>query len=151
MLKLHDFCNRALQLDDGGHGTSAAPIYQKFIEQAKTLEPRLLSMIVPARWYSGGKGLDDFRRVMLNDRRIIELHDFPDSRDSFPDVDVAGGICYFLWSRGSQENCKVVTHIGTQTTTAVRPLLEPGSDIFIRQNQAISILKKISKFENHLG
>ncbi|KAB1633552.1 Eco57I restriction-modification methylase domain-containing protein [Pseudoclavibacter caeni] len=136
--------NPPYQLSDGGFGTSAAPIYDKFIEQAQRLHPRFLTMVVPARWYSGGKGLAAFRSAMLHDRQIVELHDFPDSRDCFPEVDVAGGICYFLWERGADRDCTVVTHTGTHTSSSVRPLLEQGADIFIRQNEALSILRKIS-------
>lgn len=136
--------NPPYQLSDGGFGTSAAPIYDKFIEQAQRLHPRFLTMVVPARWYSGGKGLAAFRSAMLHDRQIVELHDFPDSRDCFPEVDVAGGICYFLWERGADRDCTVVTHTGTHTSSSVRPLLEPGADIFIRQNEALGILRKIS-------
>ncbi|HHW50367.1 MAG TPA: restriction endonuclease, partial [Pseudoclavibacter sp.] len=136
--------NPPYQLSDGGFGTSAAPIYDKFIEQAQRLHPRFLTMVVPARWYSGGKGLAAFRSAMLHDRQIVELHDFPDSRDCFPEVDVAGGICYFLWERGADRDCTVVTHTGTHTSSTVRPLLEPGADIFIRQNEALGILRKIS-------
>lgn len=136
--------NPPYQLSDGGFGTSAAPIYDKFIEQAQRLHPRFLTMVVPARWYSGGKGLAAFRSAMLHDRQIVELHDFPDSRDCFPEVDVAGGICYFLWERGADRDCTVVTHTGTHTSSSVRPLLEQGADIFIRQNEALGILRKIS-------
>jgi hypothetical protein len=136
--------NPPYQMSDGGFGTSAAPIYDKFIEQAKNLQPRFLTMVVPARWYSGGKGLSAFRSTMLHDRQVVALHDFPDSRDCFPEVDVAGGICFFLWERGADRDCTVVTHAGNRRSTAVRPLLEPGSDIFIRQNEALGILRKIS-------
>lgn len=139
--------NPPYQLNDGGHGVSAAPIYHRFISQAKLLEPRMVTMVVPARWYSGGKGLDKFRAEMLADQGLSVLHDFPDSRDVFPDVDIAGGICYFLWTRDAEGACQVVSHRGGQQTVTHRPLLEPGSDIFIRQNEAIWILKKISAVE----
>lgn len=139
--------NPPYQLNDGGHGVSAAPIYHRFIAQAKLLEPRMVTMVVPARWYSGGKGLDTFRAEMLADQSLSALHDFPDSRDVFPDVDIAGGVCYFLWARDTTGECEVVSHRGAQQTVTHRPLLEPGSDIFIRQNEAIQILKKISAVE----
>jgi site-specific DNA-methyltransferase (adenine-specific) len=99
--------NPPYQMSDGGSGKSAKPIYHKFIEQALKLNPRFLSMIIPARWYSGGKGLDEFRDEMLNDKRISNLVDFRNSRDVFPGVDVAGGICYFLWQRDYQGDCDV--------------------------------------------
>ena len=73
--------------------------YQKFVTQAKKLNPRYLTMIIPARWYAGGKGLDDFRNNMLHDRHISHLHDFLISSDCFPGVQVEGGVCFFLWDK----------------------------------------------------
>lgn len=140
--------NPPYQLSDGGYGVSAAPIYHRFITQAKLLEPRMVTMVVPARWYSGGKGLDAFRAEMLADEHLTALHDFPDSRDVFPDVDIAGGVCYFLWERDANGDCEVVSHRGAHSSVTNRPLLESGSDIFIRQNEAIRILQKISAVEN---
>jgi len=91
--------NPPYQLNDGGFGKSATPIYQKFVQQAKKLNPRFLTMIIPSRWFAGGKGLNDFRAEMLNDDHIRKIVDFEDASDVFPGVDVAGGICYFLWVR----------------------------------------------------
>lgn len=136
--------NPPYQLADGGQGASALPIYNKFVDQAKALDPRFLAMVIPARWFFGGRGLDSFRKSMLADRRIRKLVDYPDSRQGFESVDVAGGICYFLWNRDNEGNCEVVTnHLRGHPTTSVRPLLEHGSDIFIRQNESIAILRKI--------
>ena len=136
--------NPPYQLSDGGQGASAIPIYNKFVVQAKALQPRFLSMVIPARWFFGGRGLDGFRRSMLEDRRIRKIVDFPDSRQCFPNVDVAGGICYFLWNRDAQGDCEVVSHgFGGDETESTRPLLEPGCDIFIRNNAHIAILRKI--------
>ncbi len=136
--------NPPYQLDDGGHGASAIPIYNKFVDQAKALDPRILCMVIPARWFFGGRGLDEFRKTMLRDRRIRYLVDYPDSRKCFQGVDVAGGICYFVWDRDHEGNCTVVTH-GTEAaaTKVVRPLLEPGAEIFIRRNESLSILRKV--------
>lgn len=139
--------NPPYQLSDGGAQMSAGPIYHKFIQQAKQLNPKYLTMIIPARWYNGGKGLDDFRREMLNDRRISELHDFPDTSDCFPGINNRGGICYFLWDKDYNGDCKIVSHIGDKVSEPVtRPLLEKGLDVFIRYNEAISILNKVRKF-----
>lgn len=136
--------NPPYQLSDGGHGTSAAPIYQLFVEQAKKLDPRFLSMIVPSRWFSGGKGLDDFRESMLNDDRTRVISDYLTASDVFPGVGLKGGVCYFLWERDNPGLCEVTTHFKDwPTASATRPLLEPGADVFVRFNQGLSILKKV--------
>lgn len=140
--------NPPYQLDDGGAQKSASPIYNKFVEQAKKLNPRFLSMIIPARWYNGGKGLDEFRSNMLNDRRIAEIHDFPDTSDCFPGLNVRGGVCYFLWNSKHDGDCAITTHKGgVERKTVTRPLLEPGLEVFIRYNESISILKKVQSLK----
>lgn len=140
--------NPPYQLDDGGFGASAIPIYNKFVEQAKALEPRYLSMVIPSRWLFGGRGLDEFRKEMLNDGRIRKLIDYPDSRQVFPSVDVAGGICYFLWNRDNPGDCSVVEFDhGLVPSEATRPLLEDGAEVFIRSNRALPILRKVMVVE----
>ena len=138
--------NPPYQLSDGGAQQSASPIYNLFIEKAKKLKPRYLAMIVPARWYSGGKGLDGFRSEMLNDARIRVIHDFPETKDCFPGVNIRGGVCYFLWDRDNNGPCKVYNHFGNDIVYAERPLLEKKADTFIRYNLAINILRKVQKF-----
>jgi adenine-specific DNA methylase len=136
--------NPPYQLDDGGYGTSAAPIYQLFVEQAKKLNPRLLSMIIPSRWFAGGKGLDEFRESMLTDDRVRSIDDYLSASDVFPGVGLKGGVCYFLWDRDNRGPCRVATHFKDwPVTTATRPLLEDGADVFIRFNEGLSILKKV--------
>ncbi|BAV33402.1 type III restriction endonuclease [Sulfuricaulis limicola] len=141
--------NPPYQLSDEGFGTSAAPIYQHFVEQAKALEPRYLSMIIPARWFAGGKGLDEFRESMLNDNRLRSIDDFLSASDVFPGVGLKGGVCYFLWERDNPGQCRVATHFKDwPLSTASRPLLEEGADVFIRFNESLSILKKVTAAEN---
>jgi Eco57I restriction-modification methylase len=141
--------NPPYQLSDGGYGTSAAPIYHEFVKQAKALEPRYLSMIVPARWFAGGKGLDEFRKSMLTDDRLRSINDYLTASDVFPGVGLKGGVCYFLWNRDNLGHCRVATHFKDwPVSTASRPLLEEGVDVFIRFNEGVSILKKVMAVEN---
>ena len=140
--------NPPYQLSDGGHGTSAAPIYQLFVEQAKKLDPRFLTMVIPSRWFAGGKGLEDFRESMLKDGRLRSIDDFLSAADVFPGVGLKGGVNYFLWDRDHPGECVVTTHFkGWDDSTDTRPLLEEGADVFIRFNEGVSILKKIMKVE----
>ena len=142
--------NPPYQLNDGGGmGASAIPLYHKFVLQAKKLNPRYLTMIIPSRWFVGGKGLDDFRDEMLHDNRLRILHDYISSSDCFSGVEIKGGVCYFLWDRDSAGKCKVYTHVGTQIVSSMeRNLLENNSDVFIRYNQSISILNKVNNDNN---
>jgi len=133
--------NPPYQLSDGGNSRSAGPIYQKFIQQAKKLNPKYLTMIIPARWYAGGKGLDEFRTEMLADKRIRKLVDFENSNDVFPGVDVAGGICYFLWDRDQKGQCEVVNIIEGIQVKSERSLDE--FPILIRHAKAIPIIRKV--------
>jgi len=142
--------NPPYQLETDGHGKQARPIYQDFVEQAKALDPRLLSMVIPARWFSGGMGLDDFRHSMLTDRRVRSIDDYLTASDVFPGVGLKGGVCYFLWDRDHPGECEVTTHYGSSVpSTMVRPLLEEGADVFIRFNEGLSILKKVMTAETN--
>jgi hypothetical protein len=141
--------NPPYQLDDGGAGTSAAPIYHLFVEQAKKLEPRYLSLIIPARWFAGGKGLDEFRESMLTDNRLRSIDDYLTASDVFPGVGLKGGVCYFLWERDNPGTCQVTTHFKDWPVSSVeRSLLEEGVDVFIRFNEGLSILKKVVAIES---
>lgn len=139
--------NPPYQLNDGGGtGASAMPIYQLFVNQAISLKPKYLSMIIPSRWYAGGKGLDDFREAMLKDTHISKLVDYADSADCFPTQVIAGGVCYFLWEREYSGDCVVVNRKKNKLISSVkRPLNE--FDVFVRDNKAISIIKKIRKLK----
>lgn len=138
--------NPPYQLSDGGGtGSSAMPIYQHFVMQAKKLQPKFLTMIIPARWFSGGKGLDQFRQEMINDDRICILHDFFNSGECFPGVQVEGGVCYFLWARDKHSKCKIYSHTGNTVEFSERKLKEEDCDILIRYNKAVDILKKVRK------
>lgn len=133
--------NPPYQLSDGGNGVSAKPIYHYFIQQAKKLRPRYLTMIIPARWYSGGKGLDAFRSDMLNDSHIRRLVDYTNSADCFPGVDVAGGICYFLWDRDHPGLCTYTNNYNGTIVTIEKPLNEYAT--FIRYPVADGIISKV--------
>jgi site-specific DNA-methyltransferase (adenine-specific) len=137
--------NPPYQLNDkGGTGSSAMPLYNLFIQQAKKLMPRYFSMIVPSRWFAGGKGLDSFRDEMLTDSRIRIIHDFPNASDCFPGVSIEGGVCYFLWDRDNRGTCTVFTRDSEKIASEMkRPLLESGCTTFIRFNEAISIYRKV--------
>lgn len=137
--------NPPYQLNDGGGtGSSAMPLYHHFVEKAKKLQPKYLIMIIPARWYAGGKGLDDFRNEMLKDKHIKSLYDYPNSADCFPGVIIAGGICYFLWEKDYKGACKITNIKGNTVTSVLERRLDEYS-VFIRDNEAINIIRKIKK------
>jgi site-specific DNA-methyltransferase (adenine-specific) len=133
--------NPPYQLGSDG-GTRDIPIYNKFVDQAKKLNPRFLSMIIPSRWMAGGLGLSEFRRTMLEDRRIRKLVDYERMDTVFPGVDFEGGICYFLWDRDYEGDCAVTTISGDETIGPVaRDLNE--YDVLVRDSRALKILKKV--------
>ena len=143
--------NPPYQLSDGGDTENrqrggATPLYHFFIQQAKKLNPRYLTMIVPSRWFAGGRGLDDFRDEMLNDKRLKRIVDYPLSSECFPGVEIKGGVCYFLWEKEYNGDCEVTTIRSDIKSIMKRPLLENGCDTFIRYNEAISILRKVKAF-----
>ena len=133
--------NPPYNIMDGGAGVSATPLYNLFVDLAKRLNPNYISVIMPAKWYTDGKGLTAFRNEMLNDRHISKLVDFTNSRDCFEGVDVAGGVCYFLRDKDYNGDCEFVSvHQGNITTT-MRNLSE--GDTFVRHMEAVSIVEKI--------
>ena len=133
--------NPPYQLNDGGHGRSAKPLYHKFIQQAKKLNPKYLTMIVPDRWFAGGKGLNEFRDEMLNDKRFRKIVDYTSASDAFPGADVPGGVCYFLWDNSYNGETEIEVRNGNQIDISKRYLNE--FDTFIRYSTAADIIKKV--------
>jgi len=135
--------NPPYQLDDGGYGTSAAPIYQLFVEKALDLDPRYAVFVTPSRWMAGGKGLDKYRERMLSDKRLRKIIDYPKLYEGFPGVKIRGGISYFLWDRNHNGPCEVQTiWDGKPTGPAVARHLDTY-DILVRRNEAVPILDKV--------
>ena len=136
--------NPPFQESDGGAGASATPVYNKFIEAAKGLDPDVMSFIIPAKWYSGGKGLDKFREEMLSDPHMAVLEDYTNSADIFPGVDVAGGVCYFIRDKKHTGKCLFTNHYNREVTSELRNL--NSTRTFIRYPIAAQIVKKVSGF-----
>lgn len=134
--------NPPYQLSDGGAQASSRPIYQLFVQQAIALKPKYISMIMPSRWMVGGKGLDDFRAQFITDRHISKLNDFVDPKICFPNNDIKGGVCFFLWDRDYNDKCNITTSSANGVRTSERLLKEDGCDIFVRDEVLISIMKK---------
>lgn len=147
--------NPPYQMSDGGAGASAIPLYHKFVQQAKKLNPRYLTMIIPARWFAGGRGLDSFREEMLKDNRIRKIVDFHNAADCFPGVEIKGGVCYFLWDRDNKGECEVVPVVSSQFLKPMSRRLD-AYDVFVRLNDSISILEKVlskkeKSFSEHMS
>ncbi len=133
--------NPPYQIMDGGNNASAVPIYQSFVEQALALEPLFISMIIPSRWFAGGRGLDKFREMMMSNTQIRKLRDFSESKYIFPTADISGGICYFLIDTGYDGPCEFTNFDGGVATQESRYLNE--FSIIVRSNKAIDILHKV--------
>ena len=139
--------NPPYQMSDGGQAASARPIYHYFVEQAMKIQPRYLCMIIPARWYAGGKGLDQFRSNMLGNKQIKYLVDYSNSADCFPGVNIAGGVCYFLWDKSYRGKCEITSIASAnESTTDTRNLDE--YNVLVRNNTAIHIIRRVLKDNN---
>lgn len=138
--------NPPYSIIDGGGGSSSKPIYNFFVETAIKYDPSYISMIMPSRWFSGGKGLNDFRAMMLNDKRVRVLHDYIDARECFTNVNIEGGVCYFLWNKNEEGKCKLYNHVDGMIKLQERMLAETSDiDIVIRDEESIGILKKVKE------
>lgn len=134
--------NPPYQLSDGGQAASAKPLYHYFVEQALKLKPRYLTMIIPARWYAGGKGLDAFRNTMLNSNQIKVLVDYNNSADCFPGVNIAGGVCYFLWDKEYKGKSEIRNSVKNGNFNCdIRSLKE--FPVLVRNNLAVHIIRKM--------
>tara|TARA_Y100001958_G_C21243113_1_gene571732 strand:- start:2637 stop:4148 length:1512 start_codon:yes stop_codon:yes gene_type:complete len=141
--------NPPYQLSDGGHSRSATTIYHLFVENAKKLNPKYLTMVIQSRWFVGGKGLDNFRKDMLSDTRIKKIVDFESSSDVFPGPDIAGGVNYFLWDRDHNGKCEIINVRKNQERSTIRSLDE--YEILIRDSQALQIIKNLKKLNINNG
>lgn len=133
--------NPPYQLDTGGSGRQAKPIYQLFVQKAKKLKPRFLTMVIPSRWFAGGMGLGVFRTEMINDDQLRTIVDYIDARECFPGVDIAGGVCYFLWAKDTHGDCIIKNRFQGAEYESTRPLNEFKT--FVRFGPAVSILRKV--------
>ena len=133
--------NPPYQLASDG-GTRDVPIYNKFVEQAKKLEPRYMTMVIPSRWMAGGLGLSEFRQAMLSDKRIRDLVDYPNAAEIFPSVGINGGACYFLWDAAHNGPCSVSSvRAGEVNGPTSRTLDE--FDVLVRDSRSLDILRKV--------
>ncbi|MFG0333382.1 MAG: Eco57I restriction-modification methylase domain-containing protein [Maioricimonas sp. JB049] len=136
--------NPPYQMESDG-GSRDLPIYDKFVDIGRSLNPRYFAMIIPSRWMAGGLGLDEFRNSMLSDRRLRKLVDYAQMDQLFPGVDFEGGVCYFLWDRDTSGDCEVIfVRNNQQLGPTTRKLDE--FDIFVRDDRSLSILRKVLKF-----
>ena len=138
--------NPPYQVADGGAQSSAKPVYHHFVDAGKKITSKYMSLIIPTRWYVGGKGLDDFRLNMLNDVHIKKLHDFLNPKEVFPNTNIRGGVCYFLWDADydNSKGTQIISYKnGRVLSDVIRPMKIEGVDIFIRDSKAPNILKKV--------
>lgn len=138
--------NPPYQMMDGGNNASAIPIYNTFVDFSRSISPDYISMIMPARWSVGGRGLDTFRDTMLNDYHLCKLFDFQNGADCFPGIRIGGGVCYFLWNSHKKDNLVEIINmpLGETNISIKRKPLEFGLNFLIRSNFIYNIIKKIN-------
>lgn len=132
-------------------GGFAMPIYHKFVQAAKSLDPHFVVMVTPSRWFAGGRGLDEYRSEMLADKRLRALVDFPDPAEAFPGTQIKGGVSYFLWDSTWNDACEVTTIYGGQPTSPPMKRLLGDYDVLVRRNEAVPILEKVLKVNKKDG
>ena len=135
--------NPPYQVMDGGHGSSSKSIYNEFVTIAQKISPIYISMIMPSRWMTGGKGLDAFRDMMINDKRIQIMHDYMEASSLFNNVQIEGGICYFLWNSKYSKPCMYYSHSASEVNMVERYLNSNDSDVVVRDAGLLSILDKV--------
>ena len=136
--------NPPYQMTGGAGGTSDSSIYHLFVEQAIRLEPRYVSMVIPSRWMAGGRGMDEFRAEMLSCGKLAEIVDYPVSKDVFPNVEVKGGICYFLWDNEHSNQTSVTMIRGDDVVGPVARSLNEF-DVFVRDPRGVEILRQVQQ------
>ena len=132
-------------------GGFAMPIYQKFVQAAKSLDPHFVVMVTPSRWFAGGRGLDEYRSEMLADKRLRALVDFPDPSEAFPGTQIKGGVSYFLWDSKWNDDCEVTTIYGGKPTSPPIKRFLGDYDVLVRRNEAVPILEKVLKINKKDG
>ena len=139
-------------MDGGGNGAAAVPIYNKFVEITKSISPDYISLIMPAKWYGGGRGLDEFRENMLNETHIEAIFDYPNPKEIFPTANISGGVCYFRWSKNYNSHEVIFENVISGSRISARRVLNEfiPYDIFPRYNEATSILHRVLKSKNFL-
>ena len=130
--------NPPYQVMDGGSKASASPIYQLFVESAKKISPAAISLIMPSKWFAGGKGLDDFRENTRIDKRMEYIYDYVNAKDLFPTASIGGGICYFLWRKNYNGKCTFTNIMAGHSSTKKRNLDQ--YDVIVRYNEAVNII-----------
>ncbi|EMF0161136.1 Eco57I restriction-modification methylase domain-containing protein [Enterococcus hirae] len=137
--------NPPYQENDGGSGSSATPVYNKFIQLSDRLSNKYISLITPSKWFAGGKGLDQFRDYMLNNDSIKVMVDYDNAKELFPNTSIAGGVNYFIIDKDYHGKVQFTNVHDGRTTTSYRKMNE--FDTFVRYNEAVSIIHKIGKVD----